>query len=91
MRGGRSVHSGRSCMSGCFACCRRTALHWASENGCTETAMALVKVGADVHCKANNGYGFSGCIVVSLGCQKAGRTARPLEVEMQECRLGSAG
>ncbi len=37
--------------------CRRTALHFASEWGHTETAMALVKAGADVHCKANDGHG----------------------------------
>ncbi len=39
--------------------CRRTALHYASSNGYTATAMALVKAGADVRCKANDGYGFS--------------------------------
>ncbi len=37
--------------------CRSTALHRASLNGHTETAMALVKAGADVHCKDNGGYG----------------------------------
>ncbi len=37
--------------------CRRTALHFASEGGRMETAMALVKAGADVHCKSNDGYG----------------------------------
>jgi hypothetical protein len=31
----------------------------ASMEGHTETAMALAKVGADVHGKADNGYGFS--------------------------------
>ncbi len=47
--------------------CRRTPLHSASYNGHTETALALVKAGADVHCKDNKGYGFSGlrpCVVV---------------------------
>ncbi len=39
-----------------FWLCRRTALHWASQNGHTETAMALVTAGADVHCKNSNGY-----------------------------------
>jgi ankyrin repeat protein len=37
--------------------CRSTALHDASQNGHMETAMALVKAGADVDCKANEGYG----------------------------------
>jgi hypothetical protein len=37
--------------------CRVTALQVASVNGRTETAMALVKAGADVHCKTNDGYG----------------------------------
>ncbi len=41
----------------CACWCRRTALHLASFNGHTETAMALVKAGADVHCKENDGYG----------------------------------
>ncbi len=45
--------------------CRDTALHNASCNGHTETAMALVRAGADVHCKANEGCGPSGCIVVT--------------------------
>ncbi len=36
-----------------------TALHYASLNGHTETAMALVTAGADVHGKTNVGYGFS--------------------------------
>jgi hypothetical protein len=35
--------------------CRNTALHYASMNGHTETAKAVVKVGADVDCK--NTYG----------------------------------
>jgi ankyrin repeat protein len=39
--------------------CRWTALHWALFNGRMETAMALVKAGADVHCKAKDGYGSS--------------------------------
>jgi ankyrin repeat protein len=38
-----------------FWLCRNTALHLASLKGHTETAMALVKAGADVHCKNNNG------------------------------------
>ena len=40
--------------------CRDTALHLASCDGHTETAMALVEAGADVHCKDNDGYGPSG-------------------------------
>ncbi len=46
--------------------CRRTALHLASQNGHTETALALVEAGADVHCKANHGCGCSGGILVSV-------------------------
>jgi hypothetical protein len=42
-----------------FSLCRFTALHYASSNGHTETALALVKAGADVHFKSNDGYGFS--------------------------------
>ncbi len=45
--------------------CRRTALHWASKNGKTQTAVALVKAGADVHGKDNNGYGCSGYITTT--------------------------
>ncbi len=37
--------------------CRRTGLHYASQNGRTEMALALVKMGADVHGKTNDGYG----------------------------------
>ncbi len=58
--GGRSVHSGVERQECPFGLCRRTALHSASQNGHTETAMALVKAGADVHCKANDGCGSSG-------------------------------
>ena len=36
--------------------CRMTALHDASGTGQTETAMALVAAGADVHSKDNDGY-----------------------------------
>ncbi len=60
MRGGRSVDLAWSCKECLFWLCRWTALHLASQQGHTETAMALVTAGADVHCKANNGYGFSG-------------------------------
>ncbi len=49
------------CRRGIGMCllCRRTALHCASvsQNGHTEIAMALVKAGADVHCKDKYGYG----------------------------------
>ncbi len=41
-----------------FRPCRRTALHSSSRNGHTETAMALVEAGADVHSKTNKGYGW---------------------------------
>jgi hypothetical protein len=47
--------------------CRNTALQRASSNGHTETAMALVKAGADVHCKDNDGCGSRGCSLVSVG------------------------
>ncbi len=95
--GGRSVHSGRSCKECLFGLClfglcmfwlcRLTALHCASKQGRTETAMALVKAGADVHRKDNEGYAvrFSGCILASLGCHSAGRTVRPLGAERQDC------
>jgi hypothetical protein len=55
-----------------------TPLHLASQKGHTATALELVKAGADVHCKNNNGCGFCGCILASLGCHSAGRTVRPL-------------
>ncbi len=42
---------------------RETALLDASQNGHMETAMALVKAGADVHGKDNDGYGSSGGIL----------------------------
>jgi ankyrin repeat protein len=50
----------------CFRC-RRTALHLASLNGHTKVAVALLKAGADVNCKANDGYGSRGCFLASLG------------------------
>ncbi len=65
--------------------CRWTALHLASLNGHTATAMELVKAGADVHCKTNEGCGSraasscrwgltvrGGRSVHSLGCGAAG-------------------
>ncbi len=55
-----------------FWLCRFTALHFASQNGHTETALALVKAGADVHCKTNDGCGFSGCILVWLVLPRCG-------------------
>ncbi len=44
----------------------------ASERGHTETAMALVEAGADVHCKDDDGYGsrassLCGCVAHSAG------------------------
>ncbi len=62
-----------------FWLCRRTALHFALNNDHTETALALalVKAGADVHCKAKNGCGFSGCILVLLvSPMRGGRAVR---------------
>jgi hypothetical protein len=47
---GRSVDSGVELQEWLFRLCRKKALHWASQNGHTETAMALVEAGADVHC-----------------------------------------
>ncbi len=65
--------------------CRRTALHWASQNGHTETAMALFKVDTDVQCTANDGYGSRGCMLVSLGCRQfGGGPVRRLGMELQE-------
>ena len=53
---GRTLYSvGRSCES-VSGLCSRTALHRASSNGHTETVLALVEAGADVHCKTNAGY-----------------------------------
>ncbi len=40
--------------------CRDTALHIASENGHTKALVALVTAGADVHCKNNIRYDWSG-------------------------------
>ncbi len=54
---GRSVHSALELQGRLRWSCRDTALHYASEWGNTETAMALVKAGADVHCKRFYGYG----------------------------------
>jgi hypothetical protein len=52
-----------TCVGRAHAWLRRwTALHYASQNGHTETAKALVAVGADVHCKAEEGYGAGRCI-----------------------------
>ncbi len=72
MRGGRSVDSGAELQEWLIWLCRRTALHDASANGRTETAMALAKTGADVHCKTNDGYGSSGFILLSLGSLHCG-------------------
>jgi hypothetical protein len=55
--GGRSVHSGVEVQQCLVWLCRSTALHRASLKGHTNTALALVKAGVDVHCKDNNGYG----------------------------------
>ncbi len=58
MRGGQSVDSGMELQEWLLLLCRWTALHYASQNGHTETSLALVKAGADVHSKTNNGYGL---------------------------------
>jgi hypothetical protein len=50
----------------CVGLCRWTALHFASDTGYAETAMALVKAGADVCCKGNDGYDSRGCILASF-------------------------
>jgi hypothetical protein len=79
VRSGRTVHSGLELQKCLFWLCRRTALLDASLNGHTETAMALVKVGADVHCQDNDGCGCSGGIlvsVVSLQCGADGPSTR---------------
>ncbi len=70
--GGRAVHSGWSCKESLLWLCRRTALHYASRNGHTATAMALVKAGADVHGKDSAGYDSRGGIVVSSACHSVG-------------------
>jgi hypothetical protein len=70
--GGRSVDSGLKLQGWLVWLCRRTALHSASLNGHTETAVALVKAGTDVHCKDTDRYGPSGCMLVSLGSQRLG-------------------
>ncbi len=55
-----------------FGLCRDTALHWASFNGHTELAIALVKASAD---KDNDGYCLRAvCILVSSDGHSAGRT-----------------
>ncbi len=73
-RGGRSVHSGWSCGSACFRLCRTTALHLASQKGHAETALALAKAGADVHCKTNDGYGPRGVILGPVSLPRTRRT-----------------
>ncbi len=42
--------------------CRLSVLHYTSLTGHTETALALVEAGADVHCKSDKG----GCSVLHL-------------------------
>ncbi len=50
--------------------CRNTALHLALRYGHSETAMALVKAGADVHCKASAGYGSRAASNLQALCVK---------------------
>ena len=45
--------------------CRLIALHFASLNGHTETAMALLAEKADVHCRDDKGYAQGRCIARS--------------------------
>jgi hypothetical protein len=54
-RSGGGVPHSDGAAEGPLRLCRNTALHYASMNGHTETAKAVVKVGADVDCK--NTYG----------------------------------
>ncbi len=84
--GGRSVDSGVELQEWLVWLCRLTAVHLASQIGHTETAMALVAAGADVHCKNINGCGSRGCILVSLGCDSAGADGPSTRV--WSCRSG---
>jgi hypothetical protein len=67
--------------------CSWTALHWASRSAKTETAMALVNAGADVHCKDSAGYGRVGFSHLSSVSESVGRTVRPVGVELQDYLL----
>jgi hypothetical protein len=58
--------------------CRRTALHYASEQWHSETAMALGKVGADAHCKSNDGYVSRAASSFCGFATVCGRTVCPL-------------
>ncbi len=70
---------------------RNTALHIASWNGHTETALALVGAGADVHCKNNYGYGLwlaaLGAAVHArvFGASQCGANGRLSRMELQGC------
>ncbi len=79
-----------SCRSGCFRLCRRTALHAASQNGHMETLLVLVKAGADVRCKDDDGYASRGCLLMSLVCSRS-RGGRSVDsgVELQESLLSA--
>ncbi len=92
-RAGRTVRPlGVELQECLFWLCRMTALHWAALHGHTETAMALVKAGADMHCKNNEGYGSSGLHprVVGLPHCGDGRSV-PSGVELQAWLFGCAG
>ncbi len=88
--GGRSVDSEWGLQEWLFWLCRRTALHRASLNGHTETAMALVEAGVDVHSKDNDGYGSSRLHPRVVGLRQCGgRTVRRLGCwcgEVGQCR-----
>jgi hypothetical protein len=74
-----------------FWLCSRTALHYASSNGLTETAMALVKAGADLHCKDNVGYGFSGRTLGSFVGYSVGADGPSTRSGAAGCLLGCSG
>jgi hypothetical protein len=56
--------------------CRDTALHYASLKGHTETAMALVAAGADVHRQNIAGYG-RGCVACGASFERVCSTTGP--------------
>ncbi len=64
MRGGLGF---ADCRRGMGVHCRSTALHLASKKGHTETAIALVAAGADVHCEYDDGYGTAAGQLQAVG------------------------
>jgi hypothetical protein len=59
-------------------CMHSEELQTAATKGDTKTVVELLARGADVHCKDKDGCGSRDSIVVSLVCDSAGRTVRPL-------------